>query len=498
MARLTRVQQLIFAASAANNGVFGSAQANAGPGTISNDLATIMGLAAWSQGWLDAILGSSKFPTVEEMQGIQYVMTSQLAYLFQQGIPEYDGNTTYYIKSMCIEPGTYKIYGSLTNANQGNALSDVVNWQLLQDLSAPAQNVYTGGTTTGSANVQAVTPVTPAATSFANGQTVICTAGFTNSGSMTFSAGGETALTVKKDSGSGLVVLTGGEVVAGNTVGFTKNIAGNAWVLQSGLPLGALAYLNLGYGIENDLAGSAQVKASLLPVKSSFKNLNIFYSSITQAVIVADEAILENSTGQTYKATAVNLPVNTGTSGAGGLDTGSLAASTWYFLYLIYNGTTVNTLMSASATAPTLPGGYTFITGPIGTFRLDGSVHIIGFQQYNRSWQYRVGQNLSQLPSLASGSSGSPSTPTFTSTAWATIAPSIITKMNLQVYSLGASQVVIAPNNSYGAINTSSQPPGVNIAAVQTLVSLIPESANVFYASNGTGGVNVLGFELNT
>jgi hypothetical protein len=45
----------------------------------------------------------------------------------------------------------------------------------------------------------------------------------------------------------------------------------------------------------------------------------------------------------------------------GGLDTGTIAANTGYHVYLIYNvgTTTLDVLISLSATAPTLPSGYT-------------------------------------------------------------------------------------------------------------------------------------------
>lgn len=48
-------------------------------------------------------------------------------------------------------------------------------------------------------------------------------------------------------------------------------------------------------------------------------------------------------------------------SGAGGLDTGSEASSTPYYLWLIYNPTTTTyaALLSLSATSPTMPSGYT-------------------------------------------------------------------------------------------------------------------------------------------
>jgi len=58
----------------------------------------------------------------------------------------------------------------------------------------------------------------------------------------------------------------------------------------------------------------------------------------------------------------VNLTMDSLTDGANGLDTGDFAATTWYYLYVIYNATTATTacLASTSATAPAMPSGYTF------------------------------------------------------------------------------------------------------------------------------------------
>jgi hypothetical protein len=54
------------------------------------------------------------------------------------------------------------------------------------------------------------------------------------------------------------------------------------------------------------------------------------------------------------------VTLNLGTAGAAnGLDTGALAASTIYNIWLIGNGTLINSLGSLSATAPSLPAGYT-------------------------------------------------------------------------------------------------------------------------------------------
>ena len=79
--------------------------------------------------------------------------------------------------------------------------------------------------------------------------------------------------------------------------------------------------------------------------------------------VAADEVILrEAASGFVYLAQNVSVTVNlAGTVGApGGLDTGAEAASTWYYIWLIFNGTTVAALFSASFTSPVLPAGYTF------------------------------------------------------------------------------------------------------------------------------------------
>jgi hypothetical protein len=52
-----------------------------------------------------------------------------------------------------------------------------------------------------------------------------------------------------------------------------------------------------------------------------------------------------------------SLTIDTGTTGANGLDTGTLAASTWYHVYAIgkADGVTSAGLISTSASAPTMP-----------------------------------------------------------------------------------------------------------------------------------------------
>lgn len=129
MAQLARVFHKIFGASGTsdNFGKFGSAAA--GSAITTKDLATIMALTAWDNGWQDAVVGANKAPVLEEMNAHMFVHSTQLGYLFQSGIPEFDLSTTYYIGSV-VRVGLYW-YRSITDNNVGNqppvAASDA-NW----------------------------------------------------------------------------------------------------------------------------------------------------------------------------------------------------------------------------------------------------------------------------------------------------------------------------------------------------------------------------------
>lgn len=127
MPKLERIKQEIFANSAGSREVttFGTAK-NETP-TYSKDAGTIQN-DNFLQGWNSAVL-ADKAPYMEDSNALYYVVTRQLAYLFQSGIPEWDENTTYYAYiSYCQVNGT--IYQSLTNNNIGNdPTTDTTNWQ---------------------------------------------------------------------------------------------------------------------------------------------------------------------------------------------------------------------------------------------------------------------------------------------------------------------------------------------------------------------------------
>jgi hypothetical protein len=122
---------------------------------------------------------------------------------------------------------------------------------------------------------------------------------------------------------------------------------------------------------------------AFISIVGDSKNLIITNNSGTpnsQIDIDADEIILKDTDGRAYLAEAVNLTANIAASGANGLDTGAEANSTWYYVWVIYNGTNVAGLLSASSTAPTLPSGYTY-KALMGAIYNDGSSNFIKIYQ---------------------------------------------------------------------------------------------------------------------
>lgn len=111
---LDRKKQKIFAKNAQSTdlGVVGSK--NAGNPQYSTDIETLQSLTNWETG-LRAQVSNSDAPYLQDQNSILYVITYQLAYLFQAGIAEWQVDTEYISgRSVVLRSG--KIYIAIANS----------------------------------------------------------------------------------------------------------------------------------------------------------------------------------------------------------------------------------------------------------------------------------------------------------------------------------------------------------------------------------------------
>lgn len=257
-------------------------------------------------------------------------------------------------------------------------------------------------------------------------------------------------------------------------------------------------------------SGLAYKQPALAGITGQFRNLAIGALGIANnsAVLTADELTLEDTSNNSMTAKTVSVTINDTVSGTNGLDTGTAANSTWYYVWVIYNPTTTTTagLLSLSASSPTMPSGYTF-KSRFGTVRTDssGSKYLLQTQQYGRSVQYvvRSGSNLTALPVAASGTSGSFSAGVVT--AWASVAtgsyvPPLASRIAGQIYIVSGQAGFVTPNQQWtGSYVSASQAIGLapSGGAATVPFNYILESSNIYWATLSGGALYITGWEEN-
>jgi hypothetical protein len=218
-------------------------------------------------------------------------------------------------------------------------------------------------------------------------------------------------------------------------------------------------------------------------VAGGFKNLRLL--NVTNAFgdtapgtpnnqykIALDEIALEDANGgiaridssYSFSCTA-DVTGSTFNSSTGGLDTGMVAASTWYFAWVIFNPTTnvASCLLSISATAPTMPSGFTF-KARVGANQTDGSSHFYRVQQYGRQAHYvNVAASNTLGPQVfASGnqttcSASSPSLVAKQVTGNGFPAPTTATRVNVVINAAnsggGGTCILVAPSSAWNGTN---------------------------------------------
>ncbi|CNJ30417.1 tail fiber protein [Yersinia rohdei] len=165
----------------------------------------------------------------------------------------------------------------------------------------------------------------------------------------------------------------------------TLKIASNLSEIAAAGPVAVAATLaNL------DLSDAAHLP-QLTGVVGTSRNAKMSVTAASStATFTADELIVQTALGGLqYKLTSLNKTINLGTTGAGGMDTGTVPAAGFVALYAIYNPSSqasallaVNTtsVLAPEVCAGIMPSGYT-ASALISVWRTASSQLVIGYQQ---------------------------------------------------------------------------------------------------------------------
>lgn len=225
-------------------------------------------------------------------------------------------------------------------------------------------------------------------------------------------------------------------------------------------------------------------------IRDTVRNL-VMKNNVTnpayQLDITADEVVLQDSNAEPFNVGSISglVDIEAGV-GAGGLDTGTEAADTWYYIWLISNGSDVDALLSLSSTAPTMPSGYTY-KALIGAVYNDSGSDFINFYQNN----YHV--SLEEVEVLTSGSAATP-----TAVDLSAVVPPIATRVGGSLQQSGSVStsgyaIVLAYINSIElGLKRVYRPTGASLVSIEDSFSdLVHINNEIYYYKTGDGSATI-------
>jgi hypothetical protein len=303
---------------------------------------------------------------------------------------------------------------------------------------------------TGEANAYAIA-LSPALTAYITGMPICFKAGNANTGASTIDVNGLGAKAIKKNGSDDLAV---GDILAGQIV--------------------TVIYDGTNFQVMN--AGA------VAPVRDTVRNLVIKNSTSNptyQIDISADEVILQDAYGNPARMLSLSITVDITTSGAGGLDTGSEAASTWYHMWAIMKRDgTKSVILSASATTPTLPSGYTH-RAYLGAVYNNASGNLVRMKQQDRRAVCPVNTVLSAGTAT-----------TWTAVSLAAIVPATAKKIAGSVEQSVKNQTLIASEvaDFENALILEANPGTVPAIGIAPFELAIVTSQTIYYYNQVSGG----------
>jgi hypothetical protein len=179
-------------------------------------------------------------------------------------------------------------------------------------------------------------------------------------------------------------------------------------------------------GTDNRSEGDDRIREAKTALRSILDTGKVFPADLvvktnattpaSKVDVTASGLLVSDGSAASYALDAVNVTADITASGANGLDTGAEAANTWYFIWVIYNSSTntIASLLSTSASAPTMPSGYGY-KARVGAVRNDASSNFLPFWK-TKNWTYfrdnQVAVNNVDLGTTYSAASLSTAVPT--------------------------------------------------------------------------------------
>ena len=255
-----------------------------------------------------------------------------------------------------------------------------------------------------------------------------------------------------------------------------------------------IAAIDLTNVAASDFAAAAS-SAGTITLVPSFTNLKgSAPGGAKVATLTADFVSLLAST-TIQQASSVSLTPSLASSGANGLDTGAVAANTWYSTWIIGNGSTTAGLLSLSTTAPTMPGGYSYKLRT-GWVRTDGSSNIKAFTQHGPNFQYVSNAG---FPIIVQGTAGTINgvgglnTGAVTSVSGFVPTTAAVINVNTFCFSVTGSSYIVLSANANGSGYYNGSPSGsyqgdfVNRTSTSnTPFAIQLESTNIYIVSGNS------------
>lgn len=162
---------------------------------------------------------------------------------------------------------------------------------------------------------------------------------------------------------------------------------------------GETARATLGVKLNNDTFIDRHVGNGVL---CPHEGLVLSRPSAATVDVDADAVLLTDASGNQKRFTGLNVTINLATAGAAGLDTGSEASATWYYVWALAkaDGTLTAVLSTAADFASVTPPTDYLYGGLVSAVYNDGSSNLIAFRQ-NGGCVWRLG-----LEVLSGGTAG--------------------------------------------------------------------------------------------